>query len=140
MTYTLKRRAVVPPRDPANRQSVEQLKFAVDELSGAVGRTYDRAVRVGELVEAGLLHIQVDGTLGIGGTARLWNEISFETTGVYFRTPQHQLDATGSAFVRQPRIFVQPTDPGAAASDGDIWVWTGFVRYRSAGAWVTAAP
>ncbi|MEF4262408.1 hypothetical protein U9Z10_23535, partial [Escherichia coli] len=70
MTYALKRRAVVPPRDPANRQSIEQLKFAVDELSGAVGMTYDRAVRVGELIEAGLLHIQVDGTLGINAEAK----------------------------------------------------------------------
>lgn len=50
-------------------------------------------------------------------------ETSFETTGVYFRTSVYQLNATGSAFVRQPRCFVQPDDPGAAAQDGDLWVW-----------------
>ncbi|MCJ4696595.1 hypothetical protein LNV39_29130, partial [Klebsiella pneumoniae] len=66
-------------------------------------------------------------------------ETSFETVGAFFRTPLYQLNAASSAFVRQPRIFVQSADPGTAASDGDVWVWTGFVRYRSAGAWVTAA-
>lgn len=25
--------------------------------------------------------------------------------------------------VRIPRIFVQSTDPGAAAEDGDLWIW-----------------
>lgn len=31
--------------------------------------------------------------------------------------------ADSSAWVRQPRIFVQATDPGAAAADGDLWFW-----------------
>lgn len=33
------------------------------------------------------------------------------------------LTADSSAWVRQPRIFVQATDPGAAAADGDLWFW-----------------
>lgn len=25
--------------------------------------------------------------------------------------------------VTQPKIFVQSTDPGAAAAEGDLWIW-----------------
>lgn len=45
----------------------------------------------------------------------------------------------GAPYLRQPRVFVGAADPGAAAEDGDLWVWTGFVRYRAGGAWTTAA-
>lgn len=31
--------------------------------------------------------------------------------------------ANSTAFVRIPRIFVQASDPGAAAADGDLWFW-----------------
>lgn len=33
------------------------------------------------------------------------------------------LTANGSRTATQPRVFVQATDPGAEASDGDIWIW-----------------
>lgn len=31
--------------------------------------------------------------------------------------------ANNPAVTRIPRIFIQSTDPGAAAEDGDLWIW-----------------
>lgn len=64
MSTTITKRAIPHPKDPANRQSVEALQQAVNELSGAVGQNMQRAVRVCELVEAGLLQLQPNGQLG----------------------------------------------------------------------------
>ena len=36
---------------------------------------------------------------------------------------QNMLWANGGGWSRQPRMFVQGTDPGAAAQDGDLWIW-----------------
>ncbi len=63
MSYALKRRAIPPARDPANRGTLEALATAVNELSGTVGQNVDRAVRVGELVEAGILQLNPAGML-----------------------------------------------------------------------------
>ena len=35
----------------------------------------------------------------------------------------YQLSADSAAWVRNPRVFVQATDPGAQASEGDLWFW-----------------
>lgn len=52
-------------------------------------------------------------TIGAGGTDML----KVDTSSWYFK------NANSTALTRQPRIFVQSTDPGAAAADGDIWIW-----------------
>jgi len=57
----------IPPVAGVNfRASVEALKMMVDKLSGAVGPNAQRAVRVCELVDAGLLKLLPDGQLGEG--------------------------------------------------------------------------
>lgn len=35
----------------------------------------------------------------------------------------YTLSANAAAWVRNPRVFVQSTDPGAQAQDGDLWFW-----------------
>ena len=35
----------------------------------------------------------------------------------------HALSANSQAWIRVPRTFVQSSDPGAFASDGDLWFW-----------------
>ena len=57
------KRSAPPPRDPENRQSVEALVVAVNELTGAVGSTQARAVRVGEAISSGILAINENGDL-----------------------------------------------------------------------------
>jgi hypothetical protein len=59
----IKKRPVTPPRDPANRTSIEQLKTAVEELGGVVGDPGQRAVRLCELVDAGIVKVMPDGKL-----------------------------------------------------------------------------
>ncbi len=34
-----------------------------------------------------------------------------------------QKNANSTTMTRQPRVFVQSADPGAAAADGDLWIW-----------------
>lgn len=62
-------------------------------------------------------------TMVVGGS-----QISFQQNGVSI------MDIATGEFVRrknansttmtvQPRIFVQSADPGAAAADGDLWIW-----------------
>jgi hypothetical protein len=53
-----------------------------------------------------------------------------ENSGVYVNGTMRlrglddaQLAANGASWVRIPRTFVQSGDPGAAAADGDLWVW-----------------
>lgn len=43
---------------------------------------------------------------------------NISTTGTFSRK-----NADSSTLTTQPRIFVQAGDPGAAAADGDIWIW-----------------
>lgn len=64
MTTPITKRPIAPPREKPNRISIEQLKVAVEELNGAVGPAMQRAVRVSELVDAGILEILPDGQLG----------------------------------------------------------------------------
>jgi len=46
------------------------------------------------------------------------------------------LAADGSTSNRQPRVFVQSSDPGSTASDNDLWAWSGGLKRRSSGTWV----
>lgn len=64
MTTQILRRAIQAPRDVANRASVESLRLAVMELSGSLGNEMQRAVRVCELVDAGLLQFTTSKELG----------------------------------------------------------------------------
>lgn len=64
MTTKINRRAITGPRDAANKVAIESLQFAVQELGGAVGSNMQRAVRVCELVDAGILQLMPDGQLG----------------------------------------------------------------------------
>lgn len=43
--------------------------------------------------------------------------------GHQFTGGMYQLSADGSEWVRMPRVFVQSSDPGADAQDGDLWFW-----------------
>lgn len=43
---------------------------------------------------------------------------NISTTGNFSRK-----NANSATLTPQPRIFVQASDPGAAAADGDIWMW-----------------
>lgn len=63
MSYALKRRAIPAARDPANRGTLEAMAQAVNELSGTTGQNVDRAVRVGELLEAGVMQLNPAGLL-----------------------------------------------------------------------------
>lgn len=64
MTTTINKRAIPPPREAPNRQAIEALATATNELSGAIGDAMQRAVRVCELVDAGILALMPNGQLG----------------------------------------------------------------------------
>jgi hypothetical protein len=66
VTFQISKRALTPPRESANRTSIENLVGAVNELSGAVGMQQQRALRIGELIDLGLLKLNSQGTLEIG--------------------------------------------------------------------------
>jgi hypothetical protein len=61
VSTVIARRAIPPAREAANRVTIDALSVAVNELSGAVGTVPARAVRVGELVDAGILQYTADG-------------------------------------------------------------------------------
>ena len=64
MSTKITKRAIPHPTEAPNRKSVESLQVAVNELTGAVGENMQRAVRVCELVDAGILALQPNGQLG----------------------------------------------------------------------------
>lgn len=53
------------------------------------------------------------------GVTRVYGLVDFTTQGADFR----RANANSTTLTRQPRIFVQSGDPGAAAADGDLWIW-----------------
>lgn len=55
MTFKLRKTSVPGPRDAANFISVQRAAMAINELQGVTGDPAQRAVRVGELKEVGLL-------------------------------------------------------------------------------------
>lgn len=60
----------------------------------------------------------------IGGH-RLRNDSGFLLSDSAMRRvgSNQRLSADAASWVNEPRVFVQSTDPGAAAADGDLWVW-----------------
>lgn len=70
-----------------------------------------------------------------GGIARLWHSVNGDRITVSssgtLQAPRievtgrtlYQLSANSAAWIVTPRIFIQSTDPGAFASDGDLWFW-----------------
>ncbi len=69
MTTKINKRSIAPPTNPANQKSVADLKTAVDELSGSVGQNAQRAVRLCELIDAGILKLTPEGLVEIGANA-----------------------------------------------------------------------
>lgn len=63
MSTTIVRRAIPPAREAANRVTIDALSVAVNELSGAVGTVPMRAVRIAELLDAGILTFTAEGAL-----------------------------------------------------------------------------
>lgn len=61
MSFPISRRAIPLANDPANRDATRALTTAVNELSGSTGDPAQRAARIGELFELGLLQITPDG-------------------------------------------------------------------------------
>lgn len=52
------------------------------------------------------------------------NGSGFQFNGNWYHNgPFFRLTADSAAWAAQPRTFVQSTDPGAQAADGDIWIW-----------------
>lgn len=66
MTTKINKRGIPPPRDASNRQTIEALVTSVNELSGSVGLNMQRAVRVCELIDAGIMVLDVDGVVTPG--------------------------------------------------------------------------
>jgi len=58
-----------------------------------------------------------DATWGVYNTTNSWSWV----VGLDGR-PQIK-NANSAALSTQPRIFITGTDPGAAAADGDLWIW-----------------
>lgn len=67
MTTKIIKRSIAPPTHPANQKPVSDLKVAVDELSGSIGETKQRAVRLCELLDAGLLSLTAEGLVAASG-------------------------------------------------------------------------
>lgn len=68
---------------------------------------------------------QVFGQVSISaGGAFIGNGSGTQHAGSFYQNgTHHQMAANGAAWIRMPRTFVQSGDPGAQASDGDLWIW-----------------
>lgn len=80
MSTTIVRRAIPPAREAANRVTIDALSVAVNELSGAIGLVSARAVRVGELIDAGLLRLTPEGLVA---PAQVSGAIGATISGTY---------------------------------------------------------
>lgn len=63
MTTKVQKRAIPPPLGTNYKSTVEGLFTAVNELSGAVGDPLQRAVRLSELVDAGIVKVDPQGRI-----------------------------------------------------------------------------
>jgi hypothetical protein len=63
------------------------------------------------------------GNLGLYGVDGAWVFRIDYAKNVFVYGDLYRGRATGSATDRQPRIFVQSSDPGSGAADGDLWFW-----------------
>ncbi len=94
-----------------------------------VARLYNGASDVFTVNNVGTMVAQGNGAFGgiltVQGGPQLSNdggdfrvETSVKVVGRY-----KTLTANGAAWLVEPRVFVQSGDPGAQASDGDLWAW-----------------
>lgn len=61
---------------------------------------------------------------GAAGTYFQGNGSGMQMNGLMYENgTTYNLAANGAAWVRNPRVFVQSSDPGAQAADGDLWFW-----------------
>lgn len=63
MTTKVKKRAIPPPTGTSLKPTVEALFGAVNELSGTVGDNGQRAVRLSELLDAGIVKLDTNGRI-----------------------------------------------------------------------------
>lgn len=63
MSTPIKKRAIPVPRQPENRETIDALRVAVDELSGTVGDPGQRCIRLCELIDAGIVQLTPEGRI-----------------------------------------------------------------------------
>jgi hypothetical protein len=71
MTYIPQIRSIPAATMPQNKAAIDALRLAVSELGGSIGAKVHRAVRLGELVDAGYLQFNADGTVSRRGDGDL---------------------------------------------------------------------
>lgn len=116
MTTTIVKRPIPAARDPANRVTIESMRVAVSELSGTIGSQMQRAVRVCELVDAGILEFKADGTVGRPGGGlpyELDQSLKFVGTGLRILG-----DLSSSPHVS--RLLLQSSVPNGVSAVGVI--------------------
>jgi hypothetical protein len=93
------------------------LQDAAAFATAAQGAKADSAVQPAALTSlAPLASPTFTGTVTLNG--------SYFVNAAQFRVqPQYQSAQNNGTWFRVPRIFVQPTDPGADAYEGDLWFW-----------------
>lgn len=93
----------------AGRTGFFSLYRSTGQRAGYIGYAGAGADRIAMVPEDGIIGWRVDGDM-------------LHTNVVYMNNNLNMLWANGAGYVRAPRIFVGGGDPGAAASDGDIWI------------------
>lgn len=63
MTFKISKWSIPQPQDPQNRKSLMGLLTSVNELAGTVGSRIQRAIRLGELLGAGLVKTDTSGNV-----------------------------------------------------------------------------
>lgn len=115
MTFKPSRRSVPPPSQPQNRASIAALQQAVNELSGTVGATLQRAVRLGELVMGGIFKLRPDGVA----------EVDAERIVSLIRTDK-DARALAAGFLCSPALlegfYIASDGTDVTVSEGTAWV------------------
>lgn len=95
--------------------------------SGGVWAAWNKLYTTGSGNIAHAAQISADSltTANAAGTYINGNNSGLQMVGVWYENgTTYNLAANGAVWVRNPRHFVQSTDPGAQASDGDVWTNT----------------
>lgn len=107
---------------------VESLQFVVNESLGTFGDIPAHSHQTADILDLASSTIfdaryytetEVDAALGLKAnltTPTFTGQVSFNST-------VRRKNADNANYVSQPRIFVQASDPGTNAADGDIWMW-----------------